>query len=241
MAQTGFRKGHHLRRRSPGDELTLLAAAPAAPPGARGRRPVRPYSYVEPRVLRRHLSPESAAVEIEDSIGSRAPIQSRSAASTTAWYHAEPVGYSGHHRSSVYATAREPLGGRVLSDYRDTATVPRVASAHRYGRWSVYGSAPSSWTRSQSTPPDRYERSSSSQVTRQPLAPRKNREYSIGVKLAESQTDLDSFNRLLEKTFRGGSSYGVYPSAPLYSSDYYDYLVFTVPAYYIILKSNFND
>lgn len=225
LSQTGFRKVHHLRKRSPGDELTLLAASSAASPGAREKRTVRPYSYVEPRVLRQHLSADRA-VEIKDSVGSRG------SAASTAWHHAQPAaaGYSVHR--SVYP-AREPLGGSgvVLSEYRDSASAP-LGTTHRYSRWSVYGSTPSSWTRSQSTPPDRYERSTS-QVIRQPifgshLAPRKNREYSIGVKLAESQTELNSFNRLLEKTFRGGSSYGAYrpplPPPPLYSSDYYDYL-----------------
>lgn len=242
LAQTGFRKSHYLRKHSPGEDEILLTSG-ATSYRSRVKRPVRPYSYIEPRLLLHQRSTQSPGrndfevkLSPDRSVEFRERARSVRPASTASWYYTEPTDYS--FLQGVYPThlrpVWEPEGGRVLSDYRDTVATspPSLASSHSHGRWSVYGPSAPSWTRSQSTPPGRRERASwSSQAVRQPivgnrLTRTKNREYSVGVKLAESHTDLDNFSRLLDKNFGGENSlpwrtsYSVYP---FYA--HYNYLV----------------
>lgn len=236
LSKTGFRKGHHLRRHTPDEELIFLASDEGLHID-NVKRPARPYSYVEPRLLRQPFGSRELNVKLRELSQDR-PVNtkevihrepaSRSRASTASYY-AQPRNYSFLQNTfpSTLRPISEPEGKRVLSEYQDTLAAP--VSTKRQNRWSVYGSAAPS--RSLSTPPP--ESNGSSQV-RYPvvgdrLSRRKNLEHSIGVKLAESQTDLDTFNRLLDRKFGGGgeslssrSNYSVYPTYP---SAYYEYTV----------------
>jgi hypothetical protein len=222
LSQTGFRRGYQVR----------------------GRKPSRRHSYIEPsRSSVVHLETrEHAPVPILEERSVRfseaEPVVHRHVESSYSptWYYTEPPrSYSYSTRSTSTPPARrtiaaQPEGHRALSEYRDTlVAAPRPV----HQRWSVYGATPSTdiRLRSRSTPPDVYRPSTARLLpVGDRLSRRGDHEHAVGVKLAESQKDIDTFSRLLEKRFganSGGSSYyGVYPSYPstYYTSPlFYDY------------------
>lgn len=229
LAQTGFRRSYLGRKSSPSEALLVATG--------RGRKPSRRHSYIEPHLVHHHLETKEHAPSHEERTVrfiEQEPVHRHLEPShSSTWYYTEPSSYS-FRQSSVPPVRRivaQPEGSRALSEYRDTlGTASPSHHVHQQQRWSVYGAAPASdWRRAQSTPPDFYRRSTARlPIIGDRLTRRRNHEFAIGVKLAESQSDLDTFNRMLDKRFGGNvgytSNYGVYPS---YRSTYY-----TSPLFY---------
>lgn len=203
-----------MRNRSPGE---ALLASPHPPAIDRGRKPSRRHSYIEPRSVHFHVEKRAhTPVHEERTVRFIEPEpvhhhhhHHQEPSYSTAWYYTEPRSYSFLQSTapSVRRIVERPQGDRALSEYRDTLVTAPSHHQHQQ-RWSVYGATPSTdWRRSQSTPPDFHRRESTARV---PIGDRltrqRNHEFAIGVKLAESQTDLDTFNRMLDKRF--GNSVG---------------------------------
>lgn len=199
-----------MRKRSPGE---ALLASPHPPAIDRGRKPSRRHSYIEPRSVHFHVEKkEHTPIHEERTVRFIEPEpvhhHRQEPSYSTAWYYTEPRSYAYLQSTapSVRRIVERPEGDRALSEYRDTLVTAPSHHQHQQ-RWSVYGATPATdWRRSQSTPPDFHRRESNRLPIGDRLTRQRNHEFAIGVKLAESQTDLDTFNRMLDKRF--GDSVG---------------------------------